>query len=101
MATDIELYEVLKPKLGEEGARMVAERFGESAAVATKANIGVLKSDIAVLRSEMAEFRIEMRAEFAEFKAETRDWMLRYFVPLWIGVYGTLGGLIVSIVVKS
>jgi hypothetical protein len=82
VATDIELYEVLKPKLGEEGARLIAERLGDQA-VATKADIQ------------------ELRTDFAEFKAEMRDWMLRYFIPLWIGVYGTLGALIVSIVLKS
>jgi hypothetical protein len=60
---------------------MIAERLGDQA-VATKADIQ------------------ELRTDFAEFKAEMRDWMPRYFVPLWIGVYGTLGALIVSIVVR-
>lgn len=112
MATDIELYEALKPKLGEEGARMVAERFGEGQEAATKADIGVLKSDIEALRSdfksdfaafrtEMKEFRAEIRTDLAEFKAATREWMLRYFIPLWIGVYGTMGALIVTSVIKS
>lgn len=43
-----------------------------------------------------SEFK-DLRLEFAEFKADTRSWMLQYFAPLWIGVYGTLGALIVSL----
>lgn len=40
------------------------------------------------------------KADLAELKADMRGWMLAFFVPLWIGVYGTLGAVVISILVK-
>ncbi len=83
MPTHIELYEALKPTIGEEPARLIAEAVPAAQELATKADLQVLRTDL------------------AEFKAEMRGSMLQFFVPLWIGVYATLGALIVSIVVKG
>lgn len=79
MVTNIELYEALKSRLGEEGARLLAERFPRSEELVTKA---------------------DLRAELAELKADMRGWMLAFFVPLWIGVYGTLAAVVALVVVR-
>ena len=73
--TQVELYEALKPHVGEEGARLIAE---------------VIPTD-EVLTVPVFDARL------AEFKAEMRGWMLAFFVPLWIGVYLTLGAIVISI----
>jgi hypothetical protein len=76
--THVELYEALKPHVGPEGAKLIAEVFPSSDELVTK------------------DF---FKAEFAEFKAEMRSWMLAFFVPLWIGVYLSLAAIVVSIFV--
>jgi len=105
MTTHIELYEALKPHVGDEGARLISEVVPAAENLATRTDLQDLRAEMRTefggMRSEMREFRAEMKAEFAEFKAETRDWMLRYFVPLWIGVYGTLGAVVVALVIKG
>jgi hypothetical protein len=109
---NIELYEALKPHVGDDGARLIAEVVPAAENLATKDDVQqtatALRNEMSQLRTEMGEFRNEMRVEFvdmkrefAEFKAETRDWMLQYFVPLWIGVYGTLAATVIAIVVKG
>ena len=101
MATNIELYEALKPHVGEEGARLIAEAVPGASELATKDDLKLFRSDVLEFKNEMrAEFQ-GLRLEIAEFKAEMRGWMLKFFVPLWIGVYGTLGAIVVSILVRS
>ena len=29
-----------------------------------------------------------------------RDWMLKFFVPLWIGVYGAIAAMVVTAIVR-
>ena len=82
MATNIEIYEALKGTVGEDAARMVAEAVPRTEHLATKADLA------------------ELRTDFAEFKADMRGWMLTFFVPLWIGVYGTLAAVVISIIVR-
>ena len=87
MATNIEVYEALRRALGssavgEEAAKVVAESIPQRDELATKADIHMLKQ------------------EMSELKADMRGWMLSFFVPLWIGVYGTLAAVVVSIVVR-
>ena len=72
MATSVELYRALRGKLGENAAKMLAESIPRSEELATKTDI-------------------------AELRADMRGWMLTFFVPLLIGVYGTLAAVIVSI----
>jgi hypothetical protein len=77
--TQVELYEALKPHVGEEGARLIAE---------------VVPADEVLT---VPVFRRELDAALAEFRAEIRGWTLAFFVPLWIGVYLTLGAIVISI----
>lgn len=69
--------------MGDQGARLIGEVVPATENLATKDDIQ------------------ELRLEFAEFRAEIRGWLLKFFVPLWIGVYAALGAMIVSIVVRG
>lgn len=71
MVTALELYEALKPTVGEEAARMMAERLSTTEEVATKADLHTMEARI---------FR----------------WMLGFFATLWLGN----AALIVTIVLK-
>ena len=81
--TQVEFYEALKPHVGEERARLIAE---------------VLPMDEVLT---VPVFETKLNAALAEFKAEMRGWMLAFFVPLWIGVYLTLGAIVISIFAGS
>lgn len=80
MATGLELYEALKPTVGEDAARMIAEAPPMTDRVATKADLEDLarRGDLHVLEARM--FR----------------WMLGFFATLWLGNVA----LIVTIVLK-
>jgi hypothetical protein len=71
MATSLELYEALKSHVGDEAARMIAERLPMSEQVATKGDLHAMEARI---------FR----------------WMLGFFATLWVGN----AALIVTIVLK-
>lgn len=87
MDSNIELYEALKGYLGGEAARLIAEAVPPKAELATKTDI---------------QLEIEkLRTDFAEFKADMRRWMLAFFVPLWVGVYGTLAAVVVALVLGA
>ena len=71
VATHVELYEALKPHVGREAAQMIADVVPPVSNIATKEDIQALRADI--------------------FK-----WGLAFFVPLWLGVWGTLIALLVD-----
>ncbi len=77
--TQLEFYEALKPHVGEEGARLIAE---------------IMPTDELLT---VTVFEAKLDTALAEFRAEMRGWMLAFFVPLWIGVYLTLGAIVISI----
>lgn len=79
--SQLEFYESLKPHVGEEGAKLIAEVFPPSELVTKE------------------YFETVLDTKFSEFKAEQRAWMLAFFVPLWIGVYLSLAAIVVSIFV--
>lgn len=105
MGTNIELYEALRGHVGDEGARLIAEVVPATDDLATRDDLQIgldgLRQEMDGLRQDMRLGFAEFRAEMADFKAEIRGWLLKFFVPLWIGVYATLGAMIVSIVVRS
>ena len=82
MTTGLELYEALKPTVGEEAARMIAEALPMTERVAMKTDI------------EALGLRVESRISATE--ARMFRWMLGFFATLWLGN----AGLIVTIVLK-
>ena len=71
-----------------------------------------LLAETATIRSELRDFRHAMELRFsemegrlqvqiAELRADTRDWMLKFFVPLWIGIYGTIAAVVVTNILRN
>src|SRR5207248_659728 len=106
MATGLELYEALKPAVGEEAAKMIAEALPMNEVVATKGDIDSLraatKEDIESLRagtkSDLEHFaeRIMAQVDAKIAGAESRIYqrMLTFNITLFLG----LAGMIVAIV---
>ena len=116
--TNVALYEALKPRIGEEAARMIAEVYPAARDLATKADIAALDTKIDARFAEVHIKFAEVGARFAEVgarfadvgakNAETRGeihvqanrtirWMLAFFIPVWAGTWGT----VVAIVLKA
>lgn len=81
MATGLELYETLKPTVGENAARMIAEALPMTDRVATKADLEPLTT----------------KADLHAMDARMFRWMLGFFATLWLGN----AGLIVTMVLKA
>lgn len=88
--SDIEFYEGLRAHIPEEAARLIAERFPQPRDLATKGDLRELE---AARSKDIQGVRIEIQ----ELKADIRGWMLAFFIPLWIGVYGTLAAVVISL----
>ena len=82
MTTNVQLYEALKPHVGEEAAGMIAEVVPPARELATK-------SDIANVLSEMHAMEARMAHK-----------MLAYFIPLWV-LMGSMALAIVGLVAAS
>lgn len=80
MSSNIEFYDELRRHISEEAVMLIANRSVDTDQSATKADL-----------EHMA----------TQLKADMRGWMLSCFVPLWIGVYATLGALVISIVLRA
>ena len=83
MVTNVKLYEILKPTLGEEAAMAVAEILPAASNLATK-------DDIAELGQRIAE----VNQRFAELETRILRWTFTFFVPLWAAVLATLVALV-------
>ncbi len=82
MATGLELYEALKPTVGEEAAKMIAESMPLSDQIATK--------------SDLEHFQLAMRADLHALEARISQRMVTFNITLFLG----LAGMIVAIVLK-
>jgi hypothetical protein len=94
LATQIELYDALKEPIGEEKARLVAEAIASASELATQAE---MEAGFKGLQTEMNLGFAQLGTEIAQSRADTRQWMLTFFVPLWLGVYGTLAAVVVGV----
>lgn len=101
MTSNLEFYEALREHIPPEAARLIADRVPQTEQLATKADLGAVRAEMAELRADLRGEMAGLRTEMAELKADIRGWMLSFFVPLWIGVYATLGALVISIVVRG
>jgi hypothetical protein len=72
MTTHAQLYEALKPHVGADAARMIADVVPPASNLATKEDIHALRADI---------FR----------------WGLAAVIPVWVAVWGTLVAAVVQI----
>ncbi len=76
MASGLELYEALKPTVGEEAARMMAE---------------------ALPISEQAVTRDYLDARLGAFEARIFRWMLGFFATLWVAQAGMIAAILVKL----
>ena len=90
MATGLELYEALKPTVGEEAAKMIAEALPMSDQIATK-------SDIVLVRADLERLEDRVDAKLSAMEARIYQRMLTFNITLFLG----LAGMIVAIVLKS
>ncbi|MEX2393610.1 MAG: hypothetical protein WD826_03915 [Actinomycetota bacterium] len=77
MSTHVELYEALKPYVGEEAAEMIAAAVTPASELATKPDIARLEANIDALR-------LEMKVEIAGLDARLSQRFMTFFIPLWI-----------------
>lgn len=98
MVSRIQVYERLEPLVGDEVAEELAEVVGRTRDLVTK---DFFRAEMQQLRHDMELGFRDTQVQIAELRADTRDWLLRFFVPLWIGVYGTIAALAISIIVRG
>lgn len=92
MTTHVELYEALKPSVGADAARMIADVVPPAGDLATKADIAEVRLEIAGVRVEVAGLRADMAAQWER----AHRWLLGLFVPLWAGTFATLVALVLK-----
>lgn len=95
--TNVELYEALKPTVGEAAAKMIAEVVPPTRDLATKADVDALRADMRVGFAEIAGRFHEVDAQIHAEGTRTIKWLLGFFVPVWLGTWGT----VVAVLLKS
>ena len=83
----IRLYEMLKPKLGDQEARMFIQHFEESfdEQFTSKSNELATRSD---LKLEVSELRGELRIEIAQSKVDLIKWMVGFWIAQMAAIVG-------------
>jgi hypothetical protein len=97
MTSNVELYEALKPTVGADAARMIAEVVPPTRELATKADVAETNARIDALRGEMREMGERLRVEIHRSHNSTLRWFLGFSVPLWLGTWGT----VVAVLLRS
>ena len=103
MPTVLELYEKLKPKLGEDEARALLE-FVETSVqdkAATKDDLERTASSLrdelhrneAVLRKEIQQVESVLRKEIQEVKVDLLKWSFAF----WVGAVAVLSGIMFAL----
>ena len=92
MPTVLELYEKLKPRLGEEEARSLLEFIETSVdqRAATKADLQRTES---ALREELHATAASLREEMHKIRAELIKWSFAF----WIGNIAVLSGIMFAL----
>ena len=90
--TDIQLFQILKQKLGEKEAEALVSFVDSKLKDNNETNLKVLatKEDMADLETKIAGLEGRLEAKIAEAKADTIKWMFIF----WTGsILTTLGGM--------
>ena len=88
--SSIGFYDALRAHMPDEVARLIADRLPDTDELAR------LIADRLPNTEALAT-----KADLMEPRADVRGWMLSFFVPLWIGVYGTLAAVVISLIVRG
>jgi len=92
MPTVLELYERLKPKLGEEEARSLLE-FIETSVEQRPATKADLQQAVSGLREEMHLAVASLREEIHKVKVDLLKWSFAF----WIGNIAVLSGIMFAL----
>lgn len=83
MATNVELYEALKPHVGEDAAGMIADVVAPARDLVTTSQLDVAIAGV--------------HTRIAELDAHFSQRLLTYFIPLWV-MMGSMALAIVGLV---
>lgn len=101
MGAKIGFYERLKEHIPEQAARLIAEEMTIEGELSAKLEQLATKDDLErfATKDELARFatkddlhRVEMSVE--RLRSSMFRWQLTFFVPMWLGVYGTLAAIL-------
>jgi len=94
-ATEIQLFQILRQKLGDSEAEALVTFVDAKLKDNNEQNLKVVatKEDIANLRTELKENIGNLRTEAASSKAEIIKWMFIF----WIGSIGVISGIIITL----
>lgn len=102
--THVELYEALKPEIGEVAAAVIANAFPAASDLSTKSDLAVeigslrgeMREEFAAVRGEMREGFATLRGEIHAESARTTRWMLGFFIPVWAGTWATVAAVLLK-----
>ncbi len=88
--TDIQLFQILKQKIGEQEAEALVSFVDAKIKEANDENLRVLatKEDVAAVKQELANLRGELKADIANAKADTFKWFIGAFMALALMILG-------------
>ena len=92
MPTVLELYEKLKPKLGEEEARALLE-FVDASVERKAATKEDLQRTTSALREDLQRTESTLREEIQKVKVDLIKWSFAF----WVGAVAVLSGIIIAI----
>jgi len=92
MSTVLELYEKLKPKLGEEEARCLLE-FVETSVEPRAATKEDLQRTESTLREEIHRVEPALREEIHNVKVDLLKWSFGF----WVGAIAILSGIMLAL----
>lgn len=86
MPSTLEIYEHLKPKLGEQETRELLEWIeSEKTHLTTKADLSLAESN---LRKDMESMRIELKKDMESMKVELLKWIFASWLTLVLAIIG-------------
>jgi tRNA(Ile)-lysidine synthase TilS/MesJ len=91
---DIQLYEMLKQKLGSQQAEVLVVYVNAKLKDANEQNLKTLatKEDLKDLKIELkqdiADLKLELSVKMVETKTEMIRWVFAFFIPLMLAIIG-------------
>ncbi len=88
--TDIQLFQILKLKLGEKEAEALVTFVDNKLKESNESNLKVLstKEDIHLLRNELTQTKGELETKIAETKSDIIRWVFGIFIVLMLAIIG-------------
>jgi hypothetical protein len=97
MTTNVELYEALKPHVGQEAAGMIADVIPPARDLATRTDLAGVRTELSDVKAELKTDIAELRADMYAMEARLTSKFLTYSLPIW-GIVGSMALAIVGLV---